>query len=85
MRSRGTRHKAAAPLSLVVRVQPINLIGKQGEDLSVEFPFYHRSYIQLCEGVTLYGESLEVKVPFGGASKYEGRSESEHVVEASLP
>jgi hypothetical protein len=65
-------------------VQPTTLIGKQVKVLSVEFPFYHRSYIQLCEGVTLYGESLEVKVPLGGASKYEGRSESEHLLEASL-
>jgi len=50
----------------------------------LNIPIYHRSYIQLCEGVTLYGESLEVKVPFGGASKYEGCSESEHLLEASL-
>ena len=64
-------------------VQPINLIGKQVEVLSVEFPFYHRSYIRLYYGVTLNGESSEVKGLFSRVSKYEGRSESEHLFEAS--
>jgi hypothetical protein len=64
-------------------VQPIKLSGKQVKVLPEQFPFWLCSYIRHWEGATFSGESSEVKVPFGGASKYEGRSGSEHVVEAS--
>ncbi len=65
-------------------MQPINLSGKQVEDLPEQFPFWLCSYIRHQERATFSGESSEVKVPFSGASKYESRSESEHVSEASL-
>lgn len=65
-------------------VQPTILIGKRVEVPSVEFPFYQRSDIRLRKGITLYGESSEAKVPFSRGSKYEGRGESGHLVEAPL-
>ena len=66
-------------------VQPIKLSDKRVKVLPERFPFWLCSYIRHLGKVTFLDESSEVKVPYSGVSKYEGRSESEHVVEASLP
>jgi hypothetical protein len=64
-------------------VQPIKLPGKQVKILSDQFPFWICSDIRHWGRVTWPDESSEVKVTWSVASKHEGRSESEHVVEAS--
>ena len=65
-------------------VQPIKLPGKQVKILSDQFPFWICSDIRHWGRVTWSDESSEVQVTRSVASKHEGRSESEHVVEASL-
>ncbi len=65
-------------------VQPIKLPGKQVKILSDQFPFWICSDIRHWGRVTWPDESSEVQVTRSVASKHEGRSESEHVVEASL-
>ena len=64
-------------------MQPIKLPGKQVKILPDQFPFWICSDIRHWGRVTWPDESLEVKVTRSVASKHEGRSESEHVVEAS--
>ena len=64
-------------------VQPIKLPGKQVKVLPDQFPFWICSDIRHWGRVTWPDESSEVKVTWSVASKHEGRSESEHVVEAS--
>ena len=64
-------------------VQPIKLPGKQVKILSDQFPFWICSDIRHWGRVTWPDESSEVQVTRSVASKHEGRSESEHVVEAS--
>ena len=65
-------------------VQPITLPGKQVKILPDQFPFWICSDIRHWGRVTWPDESSEVQVTRSVASKHEGRSESEHVVEASL-
>ena len=64
-------------------VQPVKLSVKQVKVLSEQFPFWLCSDIRHWGRVTWPDESSEVKVTWSVASKHEGRSESEHVVEAS--
>jgi hypothetical protein len=64
-------------------VQPVKLSVKQVEVLPEQFPFWLRSDTRHEGRVTSPNESSEVKVTIRVASNYEGRSESEHVDEAS--
>ena len=75
------RDKNANKIDLTV--QPIKLPGKQVKILPDQFPFWICSDIRHWGRVTWPDESSEVKVTRSVASKHEGRSESEHVVEAS--